>query len=242
MRLLPPLTAAVLLLSSCIAVPTPEQQLADLRARTGFEAAADIPADEGMWLRKTHKGYPVLFRPQMGNVWGRYAARLAMGEIGRELGRVGQFLTGSYRSGVGGVAGSPLDRALSSVIGQPLTFYFVLKHGKPNAPRLDVVSDFSTVKPFDPEPIQGKIGFNAGSLYSSDSAFAQSILGDSALVEQLSNLRSQYIRVDEQAVTFIFAGSERDWSAEITERGGYPEYINDIVDILAKIADRIPSR
>lgn len=230
--------AAVFSLSSCLTVPTPEQQLADLKSKTGFDLVL-VPDSNDLWLTKIERGYPVLFRPQMGNVWGRYAARMAMGEIGRELGRVGQFLTGSYRSGVGSTAGSPLDRVLSDVIGQPLTFYFVLKHGKSSATRLDIVSMFSTVKPYDPQTFRGTIGFNAGNLYSFDPGFGQRILSDKALVDQISNLRSEYIRVDENAVTFIFAGSEGDWSAEIRERGGYAEYVNDIVDILAKIADKI---
>jgi hypothetical protein len=233
------LLSLALLISGCTHIPTPAEQLADLKASTGFDAVSSQDSSEGIWLEKNHRGYPVLFRPQMGNVWGRYAARMAMGEIGRELGRVGQFLTGSYSSGVGSVAGSPLDRLLSRVIGQPLTFYFVLKHGKGGEQRADIVSYFSTVQPDDSLPKRGSIGFNAGSLYSSDPALAERIMQDSALVQQISNLRSQYIRIDGDAVTFIFAGSERDWSAEISERGGYPQYINDIVDILGKLADKI---
>jgi len=229
----------LLLLQSCIHVPTAEEQILDLQTKTGFSPQPSADNSDGMWLQKNHRGYAVLFRPQMGNVWGRYAARMAMGEIGRELGRVGQFLTGSYRSGVGGVAGSPLDRALSAVIGQPLTFYFVLKHDKAAAHRLDVVSDFSTVKPVDPEPHFARVGFNAGSIYTGDSAFGARVTADKALMERLSNLRSQYIRVDDKAVSFIFAGSERDWAAEINERDGYPALINDIVEILGSIADKI---
>ena len=191
--------ALVLALASCLPVPTPEQQLADLTATTGFRnyaPPADAPAVEGTWLTKTERGYEILFRPQMGDVWGRFAARIAIGEIGRELGHIGRFLSGSTRSGVGSVVGSPLDRVLSAAIGQPLTFYLVLKHNKPSAPRIDILSDFSTVKPDDLQPKKDFFGFNAGSLYTSNSDVASKIMNDRALDEKISNFRSQYIRVD----------------------------------------------
>jgi hypothetical protein len=234
--------AIALALNSCLPIPTPEQQLADLSATTGFHKyvpPADSPSVEGNWLVKNEGGYEILFRPQMGDVWGRYAARMAIGEIGRELGHIGRFLSGSTRSGVGTMVGSPLDRVLSAAIGQPLTFYLVLKHNKPSAPRVDILSSFSTVRPDDLQPQRESIGFSAGSLYTSDSEIASRIMADKALVEKLSNFRSQYIRVDEFAVSFIFAGSERDWSAEITERGGYPQLLNDITAALSGIANKI---
>ena len=45
-------------------------------------------------MGKTHRGYNVVFTAKAGNVWGRYAARLTMGEIGREVGGFAAYLTG----------------------------------------------------------------------------------------------------------------------------------------------------
>lgn len=223
---------------SCTPLVSPEQAQRDFLLQTGFHPMEGVPAEEN-WLTKNYRGYDILFRPQMGDVWGRYAARMAIGEIGRNSNRLGQFLSGSYEH-VGTVVGSPLDRLLSRVIGQPLTFYIVVKHNKPNAPRLDVLSDFSTVSPDDPLPKYRYVGFNAGNIYTSNPQFAEKILSHPELVEKLSNLRSQYIRVDELGTSFIFAGSERDWSAEIRERDGYAPLINEIVDVLTEISDLIP--
>lgn len=222
----------------CVPLPSAEEAHNQLLHETGFQMLPMAPG-EPAFLEKNHRGYRVLFRPQMGNVWGRWAGRVAMGEVGRELGRVGQFLTGSYPSGIGGVTGSPLDRVLSRIIGQPLTFYFVLAHGKKNAPRLDIVSDFSTVTPDDPQPRQARVSFTAGSIYSSDRAFVERLLNHPRVLQRVAGYRSQYIRVDDDAVSFIFAGSETDWSAEIREEGGYGALINSVVDSLADIADEI---
>lgn len=219
-------------ISSCVHVPTPEEQLANLEARTGFERS------ENGYLQKMHRGYPMLLRFEMGDVYGRYAARLAMGEAGRALGGIAGFLTGQGEY-IGTVTGSPLDRALSRAIGQPLSVIAVLKHGKPSVPRLDIVSEFSTIQPEDPLEWRQRVSFTAGSIYSGDAALAARIGQDATLMDLVGKFRSQYIRVDERAVTFLFAGSENEYSGMIRNFGGYESLVNAIADAAAAIADRL---
>ena len=228
------LLAIIIFISACSVQESIKNANENFLTSTGLEADSQ---GEG-FATKIHNGYPVLFRAQMGDVWNRYAARLVIGETGRELGRIGQFLSGSHEY-VGTVVGSPLDRILSKVIGQPLTFYIVLKHQKNNVSRLDIISDFSTVQPEDSLPKFARIGFSAGSLYTSDTALGGRVMSDKSLVENISELRSQYIRLDDKAVTFVFAGSETDWSAEIREHDGYDKLILSIMNILSGIADKI---
>ncbi len=215
----------------------PEKALQDFSSKTGLHP---LPGEPGM-MEGNFRGFPVLFRAQMGDVWGRYAARMAVGEVGRELGRVGQFLSGSYPSGVGSVVGSPLDRLLSQVIGQPLTFYLILKLENTETPRLDIVSGFSKIAPQDSLPKRGHIGFKAGEIYSNDQRYAELILADASLVKRIAELRTQYIRIDEHTASFIFSGSEADWSAMLREQGGYPELILYIMEILADLS-RVDSK
>lgn len=224
--------------ASCTKVPSAGEQLSNLEARTGLHEIKFLDT-KGLFLGKTHKGYELMARFEMGEVWGRYTARVIMGESGRELGGVWSFLTGSYAN-IGSVVGSPLDRMLSRAIGQPVSMFFVLKHNKPNASRLDVLSSFSTVTPQDPLPKFANVGFSAGSIYTADKKFADSILADSALMESLRLFRSQYIRVDQHAVSFTLAGSENEYSGTINNAGGYEKMINSVMDTLALIADKVP--
>ncbi|MCO6432653.1 MAG: hypothetical protein J5J00_17505 [Deltaproteobacteria bacterium] len=206
-----------------------------MEAKTGLKVIRFEGVDRP-YLGKTHRGYETLFRIQAGNVWGRWAARVAMGEAGRELGGIWSFLTGSYEH-VSSVTGSPLDRLLSEIIGQPISMLVVLDHNKPDMPRLDVYNMFSTIKPYDPQPEIKYIGLHAGTMYSSDRAFAATFLADKEFVERLSNFRSMYIRADKDAVSFLFAASENEYSGMINNFGGYHNFINAILETLADIAD-----
>ena len=236
------LTALVALLVSDVAVAASayDKVLEQIRKETGL-AAIEIPNTEGAYLGKTHRGYEVIYTAKAGNVWGRYAARLTMGEIGREVGGVLGALTGQREALSGQVVGSPLDRALSKIIGQPLAVTIFLKHGKPAAPRLVVVSKFSVLADSVDLPEQAKIGFKAGSIFSADADFAARLAGNKALMTRMKKLRGQTIRVDADAVTFLWSGSETDYSGMINDHGGYYKMLNALMDDLADIADAIPA-
>ena len=75
-----------------------EKILAEFENKTGLKPV-QIPDTGGAYLGKTHRGYPVLYTAKAGDVWGRYAARLTMGEIGREVGGLLGFLTGQLQVG-----------------------------------------------------------------------------------------------------------------------------------------------
>lgn len=231
-RALALLVPICLVTTGCLSTPTPEQQYANIEAKTGLRLG-----DDG-FLTKTIRAYPMTMRIQAGDVWGRYAARVAIGETGRQLGGFWRILTGSYEH-VGTVVGSPLDRLLSRAIGQPLSLIAVLKHGKPGAPRLDVLSEFSTIQPEDPQPVVARVGFTAGDLRTADAALAARVSGHTELMRHLSRFRSQYIRIDEHAVSFFFAGSEREYSGMIQNHGSYENFLNSIADSLADLADAI---
>lgn len=193
----------------------------------------------GGLLTKTHRGYPVLARIQMGEVYGRFAARVAAGEIGRQLGRIGQFATGSYEH-VGTVVGSPFDRALSAVIGQPISFFVVLKHGKKNPPALDIVSSTSTIKPTRQLGKVGGLGLVIGeTAYSNDQILWKHIEENKSLHDRLTSFRSYYLMLDENTVSFFFAASENEWSAMIRAYPTYEDFINAVMDSLADIAELI---
>src|SRR5881296_1302656 len=135
------------------------EMLAEFEQKTGLKPV-EIPDTQGFYIGKTHRGYTVVFTAKAGNVWGRYAARLTMAEIGREAGGFAAYLTGQ-RGRIGeSVVGSPLDRLLSEYLGQPITLAIVLTHNKPNAPRLDVLSEHAKVGPDDKLPRLDKIGSN----------------------------------------------------------------------------------
>lgn len=235
-------TTALFCISGCV---TSSQQatnnaMVQIEQQTGLKPV-QLPNTTNQYLGKNHRGYEILYSAQAGNVWGRYAARLTMGEIGREVGGIMSFLTGSYKSGVGGVTGSPLDRLLSTLIGQPLSVMIVLKHGKADAPRLDVLSGYSKIEPEDKLPQRAKVGFKAGSIYSADEAFAKRLSDNSALMKRMVKMRCEYIRVDQDAVTLFWAGSETDYSGMIGDHGDYYKMLNAFMDNLADIADAIPS-
>jgi hypothetical protein len=63
---------------------------------------------------EVHEEHEEKEKGKAGDVWGRYAARLTMGQIGRQVGGVMTILTSSYEYG-GNVAGSPLDRILADI-------------------------------------------------------------------------------------------------------------------------------
>jgi len=232
---------AAALLCGCVMTgqQASDNTLAQIEKNTGLKIV-QVPNTTNVYLGKNHRGYEVLYHAQAGNVCGRYAARLTAGEIGREAGGLLSFLTGSYESGVGGVTGSPFDRLLSKIIGQPLSVMISLKHGKRNAPRLDVLSGYSVIKPEDPLPKRAHIGFKAGDIYAQDEAFAGRLSENQTLMKRMAKMRCQYIRVDSCTVTFFWAGSETDYSGMISDHGGYYPMINGLMDTLADIADAIP--
>ena len=209
--------------------------------KTGLKPL-QIPETGGAYLGKTHRGYDVIFTAKAGNVWGRYAARLTMGEIGREAGGVAAYLTGQRNQIGSTVVGSPLDRLLSEYLGQPLSVAIILTHNKPNAPRLDVLSEHSKVGPEDKLPRREKVGSNAGYIYAEDGDFARRIESNAALMKRMKNMRCQYVRVDQGAVSFFFAGTEVEYSGMIRDHGDYYKMLNDLMDDLADIADAIPSK
>ena len=215
-----------------------EKQLRELEEKTDL-ALIEVPDTASTYLGKTHGGYEVLFTTQVGDVWGRYFARIAMGEVGREVGGVLAFLTSSYEYGTG-PAGSVLDRLLAQCIGQPLGITIYLHHGKSDVPRLDIVSGSSTVKPEERLPEWERIGRGPGSIYSPSQRFVRAILRDDGLTKRLKKLRGQYIRVDDQFVTFFWSGQEQNFSAMIREHDDYYAMINGIMDSMADIADNIP--
>ena len=216
------------------------EMLAEFEQKTGLKPV-EIPETQGFYMGKTHRGYSVLFTAKAGNVWGRYAARLTMGELGREAGGFAAYLTGQ-RGYIGeSVVGSPLDRLLSQYLGQPVTLAIVLMHHKPNAPRLDVLSERAKVAPDDKLPRRGKIGGNAGYLYAEDADFGARIEGNAVLMKRLKNVRDEYIRLDQDTVSFFFAGTEVDYGGLIRNDGDYFKMLNDLMDDLADIADAIPT-
>jgi hypothetical protein len=216
------------------------EMLAEFEQKTGLKPV-EIPETQGFYMGKTHRGYSVLFTAKAGNVWGRYAARLTMGELGREAGGFAAYLTGQ-RGHIGeSVIGSPLDRLLSQYLGQPVTLAIVLMHHKPNAPRLDVLSERAKVAPEDKLPRRGRIGGNAGYLYAEDADFGGRIEGNAVLMKRLKNVRDEYIRLDQDTVSFFFAGTEVDYGGLIRNHGDYFKMLNDLMDDLADIADAIPT-
>jgi hypothetical protein len=213
------------------------EQLEEFAKQTGL-TPIEVPGTGGEYLGKTHRGYRVLFTAKAGDVWGRYAARLAMGEIGREAGGVLAYLTGSQEWG-GGAAGSPLDRLLARAIGQPLSVARVLEHRRAGA-RLDVYPGYAHLKPEAELPEVRKVGAGAGSLRSEDAALAARIAGNEALVGRLRKLRGAYLRVDDRTVGLYWSGQEKDFSAMIRDHGGYWKMINAWLDDLADVADALP--
>jgi hypothetical protein len=216
-----------------------EKALQQIQRETGL-APVQVPDTQGDYLGKTHRGYQVLYTAKAGNVWGRYAARLTMGEIGREVGGVLGFLTGQHEALGSNVVGSSLDRQLSKIIGQPLSVTIILQHKKTSAPRLDIVSSYSVLAGEVDLPEQGRIGFKAGAIYSADPAFASRLTANRTVMDRMKSLRCEYIRIDGQTVTFLWSGSERDYSGMISDHGGYSKMLNAIMDDLADIADAIP--
>jgi hypothetical protein len=217
------------------------EMLAQFEQKTGLKPV-EIPGTQGAYMGKTHRRYPVVFTAKAGNVWGRYAARLTMAEVGREAGGFAAYLTGQEGRIGQSVVGSPLDRLLSEYLGQPLTLAIVLTHKKPGAPRLDVLSDRSKVGPEDMLQRREKIGGNAGYVYADDAEFASRVQGNAALMKRLKDVRNEYIRSDQDAVSFFFAGTETEYSGLIRDHGDYFKMLNDLMDDLADIADAIPPK
>ena len=217
-----------------------EEALVNIENETGLKTV-EVPDTEGDYLGTEYRGYPILYTGKAGDVWGRYAARLTMGEIGREVGGIMAFLTSSYEYG-GNVAGSPLDRLLAEIIGQPISITMILVHGKPDAPRLDIIGDYANVLPEDKLPKVKRLGIGPGTIYTRDQAFAQRLLDNTALMDRLDDLWGAYIRVDSEAVTLFWAGQEVDYSRLINDHDGYYNMLRAFMSDLADIADAIPTK
>jgi hypothetical protein len=216
------------------------EMLAEFEQKTGLKPV-EIPDTRGSYMGKTHRGYQVFFTAKAGNVWGRYVARLTAAELGKEAGGFWARITGHRDSITDTVVGSPVDKMLNRYFGYPITLAIVLIHDKPGAPRLDIKSDKATVEPGYEMTRRSKIGGNAGYVYSDDAGFAATIAGNAPLMKRLKNLRDQHITVDNNAVTFLFAGTELDYSSLIRNHGDYYKMLNDLTDDLADIADAIPA-
>jgi hypothetical protein len=214
------------------------EQLEAFAKQTGLRPI-EVPGTGGDYLGKTHRGYRVLFTAKAGDVWGRYVARLAMGEIGREAGGMLAYLTGSQEWG-GGAAGSPLDRLLARAIGQPLSVTMVLDHGRAGR-RLDLYPGYAILKPESELPEVRKLGAGAGSWRSEDAALAERMAANAELVGRLKKLRGAYLRVDERTVGLYWSGQEKDYSAMIRDHGDYWKMINAWLDDLADVADTLPA-
>lgn len=211
------LLAGVLLAAFVVHAQTStDRVMAQIAEKTGLKVL-DLPDSQGAYLGKTHRGYEVVYTAKAGDVWGRYVARL-MGNV---------------------PTGSAMDHLLSQQIGYPISVTVVLRHGKKHAPRLDVLSGYSKLVPLDRGPERARIGHNAGHLFAQNAEFAAKIAGNEALMKRLSKLRSQYIRLDADAVTLFWAGSERDYSGMIMDHGDYFKMLNDFMDDLADIADAV---
>ncbi len=215
-----------------------KEAMAKFLAETGFQPE-EIEGVDGPYYAKTHRGYKVLMKGKAGNVWGRYAARVAMGELSREAGGVIAHLGGGAEYG-GSAAGSVFDRLLARVIGQPLNIAIILKHGKTSVPALDIVTISAIAKPAVKRTKTGKVGFGSGGIYTDDPAFGKAITSNPVLMKKLKKLRTHYIRVDDLAVSFLWAGQETDYSDMIRDHKDYYSMINSIIDSLADIADLIP--
>jgi hypothetical protein len=83
------------------------------------------------------------------------------------------------------VVGSPFDRALSKIIGQPLSVAIILTHAKPSAPRLDIVSSYSILADQVDLPQQARVGAKAGSIFSADADFAKRLSSNKVLMDRL---------------------------------------------------------
>ena len=232
--------AVALSLNGCASYQKKAQEdaLATIEADTGLKPV-EVPDTEREYLGREYRGYRILYTGQAGDVWGRWAARVAMGEIGREAGGILAYMTGNQEYGPG-ITGSPMDRLLSEVLGQPLMVTMILRHEKPDAPRLDILSDYSPIQPGRLLPRIARIGWGAGYIYSADPAFGRAIADNTVLMDRLGELRNEYIRVDGEFVTLFWAGNETDFSQMINDHGGYSEMLVAFMDDLADIADAIP--
>lgn len=234
------LLAALLSLNTASAQEMKPAMLAEFERKTGLKPV-EIPDTKGYYMGKTHRGYEVVFTAKAGNVWGRYAARLTASEIGKEAGGFWARVTGHRESITDTVVGSPVDKLLTRYFGHPIMLVITLIHNKEAAPALFVKSDKVTFDPGFEITRRDKIGGNAGYIYSEDAAFASKLTGNAVLMKRLKNLRDQAIVVDNDAVTFLFAGTELDYSSLIRNHGDYYKMLNDLMDDIADIADAIPA-
>ena len=87
-----------------------------------------------------------------------------------------------------------------------------------------------------------KIGGNAGYVYTDDGDLAMRVQGNAALMKRLKDLRNEYIRLDQDTVSFFFAGTEVEYGGLIRDHGDYYKMLNALMDDLADIADAVPAK
>lgn len=229
------LLALVLSLGSVAAhaAPSVEEQLAAIRSNTGLESVGDDGNGTPV-LGKSHRGHPVVVRFRMGDVWGRYVARLAASELTRNLnGFWQQFARAPGNTSVG----SPLDRLLSNAIGYPIEIVAALELGKEQAQQLALIAERA---PFGAAGLRELDSPRLGHLvFYGDAALADRIAGDATLSKRLKGMRSCSVRVEGNSVVFAFAGDEKQYGAMIRESGGYYGMLNGILDSLADIAEKL---
>ncbi|MBI3924856.1 MAG: hypothetical protein HY319_04890 [Armatimonadetes bacterium] len=209
----------------------------DFKHKTGL-AEQPSPAAEAACLGKIHRGYPVRFQVSCGDVWGRYMARLALSQAGENLGGVGELM---FREPGQGIVGSPADRWLSAMIGQPLTLVIVVDPGGRTVPPLEVLSPRAVAQPLEPLPKVESLGGFVGDLRCADAAYARRVLDHPTLPDRLRKLRYPYLRIDSSTAGFYWAGDEMDYSGMINEHGGYPEMVLAIMDDLVDLVECAPT-
>lgn len=216
-------------LTACVTMVDPQVAQEQFKTETGFKEIT-VSSGAASFYGKNYRGYDFIYATEAGDVWGRWATRVALGEA------LNNVSGGHYRSDI---VGTQLDRLLSRLIGQPITIVVVAKHHQKNASRLDIITPFSTVKSPDPQPKYAYIGLNTGSIYSADSALAEKIKNNQSIMERISDLYSPYISIDQDTVTYIYSGPETDLSSMIRSHGSYANLVNNITDLLADIADQL---
>ena len=138
------LVCIALALATAAAQTMKPEMLAEFDKKTGLKPV-EIPNTQGYYMGKAHRGYDVVFTAKAGNVWGRYAARLTMGEIGKEVGGFAAYVTGQQGRIGESVVDSPLDRVLSQYLGQPITLAIVLRDVAPFTRTLAVAAAPATL-------------------------------------------------------------------------------------------------
>jgi hypothetical protein len=224
--------------TACAGLDERQRQLvAEITEKTGYELVEPEGAEEAYMAREI-RGYRIIMMGAAEDVWKRWAIRLAAGEVGRELGGIWAYLTGSTDYGPG-ITGSVFDDVLSGMIGQPITFTMLLYHDHDEMPRLDVLSRQFSHQPADLPERHTRIAFGTGHVHTDDAELAASLAEDMAWRQRLRKLRSQYLRIDDETASLYFAGNENEYAGLINRHGNYYQMVNDLTELLADLADHL---